>query len=239
MPVSEKSFADRLGRGRLMQAAIAVFDPPFVPAEASLEEAAFETFLDTLDTLNTETANLVTQYSNGVDEREVLVTDIKARVLRVLSFVESNAAWKKYARGIKTLADKIRGNRPRKPKPPAPSETPGSPPAKARNKGEQSFAEIEENFEQLIAAVQGITGYTPPATAITVASLQTLSTNFSTKNSDMAALGRQVVLKQGERLDAYDGEGGLREKMLAIKKAVRAQYGSSSTEYDAVKSIKV
>ena len=239
MAISEKSFADRLGRGRLMQTAIAGFTPAFAPVDTTLAAAAFDTFLDDLDTQNTDTGSLVSQYTNEVSARGVMVKDIKARALRVLSFVGSNAAWKKYERGVKSLADKIRGNRPRAPKPPAPGETPGSPLAKTRSKGEQSFAEIEENFEQLIAAVQGISGYAPPATDITVASLQTLSTDFAAKNAAMGTLAGQAGVSQRERLALYDGPGGLREKMLAIKKAVRAQYGSDSAEFGQVKGIKV
>ena len=239
MPISVEGYADRLGRGRTMHAAIDGFTPAFGPVDTTLAAAAFDTFLDGLDTQNTTTGNLVTQYTNEVSERTDMVKDIKARTLRVLSFVQSNTAWKKYERGIKSLADKIRGNRPKAPKPPAGGEPPGSPPAKARNKGEQSFAEIEENFQQLIAAVQGIAGYAPTATDITVASLQTLATAFAAKNETMGTLGRQVEFAQGERLAAYDGPGGLREKMLAIKKAVRAQYGSESVEFGQVKGIKV
>jgi len=239
MAISERTFADRLGRGQQLQTAVAAFSPAFAPADASLGVTAFQTFVDGLDTLNTETGTSVTQYSTEVDVRGEMVKDVKARTLRVLSFVESNSAWAKYARGIKKLADKIRGNRPRKPAAPAPGETPGSPTAKARNTGEQSFVEIAENFEQLVAAVAGISGYTPPAAQITVANLTTLADDFSDKNKAMATLGRQVVLKQKDRLDGYAGPGGLSEKMIAIKKAVRAQYGSDSAEYNAVKGIKV
>ncbi len=239
MAISERTFADRLGRAQQMQAAVGTFATAFAPADPTLVAAAFQTYLDGLDTLNTETGTSVTQYSTEVDVRGEMVKDIKARTLRVLSFVESNSAWAKFARGIKKLADKIRGNRPRKPAAPAPGETPGSPTAKARNTGEQSFVETAENFQQLVAAVAGITGYTPPAAEITVANLTTLADDFSAKNKAMAKLGRQTALKQKERLDAYDVPGGLSEKMIAIKKAVRAQYGTTSAEFDAVKGIKV
>jgi len=222
-----------------MQAATAAFATPFAPADSTLTPTNFDTFLNGIDTLNTDVAGLLTQYSTEVDVRELMVKDLKARTLRVVSYVESNAAWEKYARVIKKLADKIRGNRPRKPVAPAPGETPGSTAAKARNTGEQSFSEIAENFEQLVDAISGISGYTPPAAEITVASLTTLATDFSAKNKAMASLDRQITLKQKERLAAYDGPSGLKEKMLAIKTAVRAQYGAESAAYAAVKGIKV
>jgi len=239
MPISETTFADRLGRAQQLQAAVATFSTVFAPADVTLAATPLQTFIDGLDTLNTETGSLVTQYSVEVDVREVMVKDVKARTLRVLSYVESNVAWARFARAIKKLADKIRGNRPRKPAAPAPGETPGSPTVKARNTGEQSFVEIADNFQQLAEAVAGIPGYAPPAAEISAANLQTLADDFSDKNKSMATLGRQLVQKQKDRLDAYDGPGGLSARMIAVKKAVRAQYGADSSEYSAVKAIKV
>lgn len=237
MPISEKTFADRLQRGRVMQAAIALFSPPFAPADASLLPAAFNTFLDGLDTSNTDTGTLLTSYSTSVAERTDMVKDIKARALRVAGYVESNSTWKNAARGIKTLVDRIRGNVARPPKSPAPGETPGSPQAKSRNKGEQSYGDIAANLERLIAALQTISGYTPPASELTVANLTTLATAYSAKNSSMATLAQQASLSQRDRFDGYSGPDGLREKMKAIKKAVLSQYGSTSSEYAAVKGI--
>ena len=233
---TEKSFSDRLGRGRLLQTTTAGFSVAFNPADVSLAATGFLAFLDALDALNTVTGAQVTQYTSEVEVRTLMVQDIKARTLRVLSYVESNVAWKKYVAGLKSLANKIRGNKSKKPKPPAPGETPGSPTAKARSKGEQSFAEIAENFEQLLAAVTAISGYSPAAD-ITVASLTTLSSAFSAKNTTMGTLAGQVTVKQGERLAAYNGPGGLNDKMTAIKKAVLSQYGATSPEYAAVKGI--
>lgn len=104
---------------------------------------------------------------------------------------------------------------------------------------EQSFADIENNFEKLIAAVGQITGYAPPAAEITTAALQTLFTDYDAKNSELAGLAQQVSNKQRERLDAYDGDAGLREKMKAIKQGVQAQYGNASPKYDQIKGIRV
>ena len=239
MPISEKTFADRLGRGREMHAAIALFAPPFAPADVSLLPPAFNTFLDDLDTSNTDTGTLGSSYTTNVDERTDIVKDIKDRALRVLSYVESNSAWISSARGIKTLVDKIRGVVSRPAKAPAPGETPSSPQARRRRKGEQSYGDIAANLERLIAALQTIAGYAPPASELTVASLTTLATGYSALNTSMATLAQQAGRSQRDRLDGYDGPDGLSAKMKAIKKAARAQYGTASGEYAAVKSIRI
>lgn len=239
MAISERSFADRLQRGQLLQTAVAGFSPDFVPADAELLPDAFATFLGTLDDLNTEVGTFSAQYTTGVEERTPMVADIKERAARVLEYVKSNAVWKAFVPGLKKSVDKIRGNRPRQPTAPSPGENPASPPAKKRSQGEQSFADIEENFERLIAALGSVPGYAPPAAELALAALASLANDFAAKNLAMSTLGNVLGMKQKSRLDLYDGPGGLREKMKAIKSSVRAQYGTSSAEYEQVKGIGV
>jgi len=235
VPISEEGFADRLQRARTVQSAIAQFDPAFDPADESLDPATFDVFLDDLDEQNTNTATDVGTYSTDVNARVDMVKDVKKRVLRVKAYVKSNVAWKNHFPKVRSLSDKIRGYRPSTPKPPAGDEPPGSPPAKVRSKGEQSYGEIEENLERLIAAVQAIPGYAPPAAELSIASLQALATSLSTKNSTMGSLSIQVNVKQRERVSGFNT---LSDKISAIKEAVKSQYGIDSPEYQSIKGIK-
>ena len=52
-----------------------------------------------------------------------------------------------------------------------------------------------------------------------------------------STLGNTVGMMQKARLDAHNGSGGLRDKMKAVKEAVRSQYGSGSAEFQHVKGI--
>lgn len=234
MAITESTFADRLQRGREMQVATAGFSPAFAPLDASLAPAAFDTFLNGLDTLHTTTGALVTQYSTEVPLRNDMVSTIKRLTAQVLSTIKSNPAWKNHVPAIKSLADKIRGIRPKAPKatPPPPGETPPAP--KRRSTGEQGYGDIEENFERLIAALGAVAGYTPPATEITIAALTTLANSYAAKNLAMATLFAQLTTSQRDRLDQFNL---LREKMKAIKQAVRGQYGPGSPESGQVGGI--
>ena len=180
---------------------------------------------------------MVGQYTTGMSQRTPMIVDIRDRAARVLAYIKSNTAWTEFVPGIKAYVDKIRGNRTRASKPPTSGETPGSPPAKKRNKGELSFGDIEENFGKMIAMLDSVPGYAPPATELSIANLTTLATTFATKNLTMATLGNEIGMKQRARLTGYDGPGGLREKMKAIKDAVKSQYGSNSAEYQQVKGL--
>jgi hypothetical protein len=236
MPISEASFADRLQRGREMQVAIAAFTPAFAPIDASLAAAAFDTFLNGLDTLHTTTGTLISQYSTEVPLRNDMVLLIKRLAAQVLAIIKSNPVWKNHVPAIKSLADKIRGIRPkaRKAAPPPP----GTPPAelKRRSTGEQGFGDIEENFERLIAALGGVPGYTPPAAEITIAALTTTANTYAAKNLTMATLFAQLTTSQRDRVDGFKL---LNEKMKAIKQAVRGQYGPGSPESDQIGGIEV
>lgn len=235
MAISETSYLDRLGRGRTMQAAIAGFSPAFAPADASLLPVAFATFLDSLDALNTATVTLVDQFSAAAEGRKATVKDLYDRAGRILAFVASNKDWAKQLRSIKTIVDKIRGNQPRPNKPPTGSETPDQ--TKQRSSGERSYAEMEGHLNRLIPALQAITGYAPPAIELSILRLTMLAGSLHTQNLNVANLERQTAAKQAERFENYNGDEGLKEKMKAIKAATRAQYGSSSSEYESVKSI--
>ena len=237
MSISERSFADRLQRAVTIQTATAVFLPAFDPTDTSLEPAAFLTFIGTLETLNTEVGTLSAQYTTGVAQRTPMVADIKERSARVLEYVKSNSAWKAFLPGVKKFVDKIRNNLAKAPKAPSPEETPGSPPAKKRNQGEQSFGEIKDNFEKLIATLAAVPGYNPPAAELSIANLTTLATGFSAQNFTMSTLGITLGMKQKARLEGYDGPGGLKDKMKSTKSAVRSQYGTNSPANEQVKGI--
>ena len=128
MPETEHSFADRLQRGREIQAGIAGFSPAFAPADAELDPATFDAFLDGLDTLNTAVADAVADWTTDVASRSAKVVDIKARALRASSRVKSNSAWKMNVPAVKTAADNLRGYR--TPKPKAPVDGPAPRPAR-------------------------------------------------------------------------------------------------------------
>ena len=236
MPISEKSFADRLQRGRQMQTTTAMFTPAFAPIDASLAPVAFATFLDELDAIHTATGTLVSQYSTEVPLRNDTVTLIKRLAAQVLSIIKSNPAWKNHVPAIKSLADKIRGIRPKAPKPAPPP--PGTPPAeiKRRSTGEQGYGDIEENFERMIAALGGVPGYTPPAAEITIAALTTLANAYAAKNLSMATLFAQLTTKQRDRSDGFKL---LNTKMKAIKQAIRGQYGPGSPESEQTGGIEL
>ncbi len=149
-----------------MLGVIQSFEPEFAPARAELSPVEFEEFLDDVGLLNRETSSLSKEYTWNVNQRVEVVTEVKARVLQAVDFVESNPDWKHHLPGLISLKNKIRGYRPPKPKPPTPAEGEDSEAARTRSIGEQGYAEIEGNFGSFIEVLRMVDGYAPPAKQI-------------------------------------------------------------------------
>ena len=238
MPINtEQSFADRLGRGRLMQAAIAAFSPAFGPADMSLTPVAFNATLDSIVTLNTAVANAESAWKNNAQARVTMVKDIKAKALRVLSRVKSNALWKGQVALVKAAVDDLRGYRLPRLKSPANV----TPPVMTKPKADQSYNDVKGLLDKVISRLAQVSGYTTGAPAdITTAALTTLATSLDTLNKTIAANETSLYGARATRLAAYDAaDTGLRAKMLAIKEATLSQYTATSSQYLEVKGIRV
>lgn len=238
MPIiSEKSFADRLGRGRLMQAAIAAFTPTFTPADISLAPAAFNTFLDSVTALNTAVANAEATWKNNAQSRVTMVKDIKAKGLRILSRIKSNTLWKGQVALVKAAVDELRGYvLPHLKSPPD-----VTPPVMTKPKADQSYSDIKGLLDKVISRLAQASGYTTGApTDITTLALTTLATTLDTLNKTIAANEVTLYGARAARTAAYDADDtGLKAKMLAIKSAALSQYTAQSSQYQEIKGIRV
>lgn len=238
MADSEKSFADRLQRGRNLQGACASFVPVFTPKDADLASAPFNNFLSTVEAKNSAAGQADGSYSLMAGERFDLVKTIKGRVTESINYVESYAPWKTLAPKVRMIADKLRGVRPAPPKPVAEPPPGGPAPKPARNTGDQSYEDIAGHLDKFVAAIGLVPAYAPSAVALTVGSFGGQLSSLRNYNRELSRLGPQVSLAKAARSGAYFGEAGLQGKMVAIKKAVRAQYGSASAEFATAKGIK-
>ena len=236
---SERSYPDRHARAVLLQTNIAGFSPAFAPADASLSAANFLAFCGLVEVANDAVGNSLGAWRVLVEERQEMVKTMKATATRVLAYLKSSAAFAGRLKTATAAANKLRGVTPKKPK--APAEPPPGEPAKSRNSGNQSYGDIAQYFKALIVSVTGLAGYAPaPAgNPITLSNLSGTLSNYRSKNEAILPLEVTWRDKVGERALIFDGKNGLRDKMTAVKNAVKAQYGQSSPEYGDVKGIKL
>lgn len=225
-----------------MQAAIAGFSPAFAPVDPNLAPDAFNSYLNGVETSNTAVSDGEVTYANAVNERRTAAEEIQDIALRLKNYVAANVSWKKFAPTVEAAAKLVRGTHlPKKAKaktttPPATPEPPA--PARQGALSQQGFADVAKNFGKLIAAVKKVTGYTATASSgLTVAALEAKLGAFTVLNQAVTDAEADLAELQRGRAEYYDGENGLRDKMKAIKLAVRSQYGSGSPEDRAVKGI--
>ena len=233
MSSSDSSYADILSRADTLASAITQFTPAFTTADITLLPMAFTSFVNGLRTLNNTTNTANTDYSNGARERNVMVKDLKTRAMRAMRYVKSNVAWATNASTLKMTYDKLRNYKTAPPKLPT-TGTPGEV-KKAIKNGEQSFGDIDSLFTKFVVGLSKVAGYNPPATELTLMNMQTLNTNFTTKNKAMAGLGETAALQVRARQAGFTD---LRTKATAIKNAAGAQYGMQSAQYTSIKGLR-
>ena len=249
MAISEKSFRDRQGRGQQLHDIIVDFDVLFAPADASLAMPDFQVFLTgglpnepCVEQCNLAVETLSTGYTNAAQDRVSLVKSTRKFVTQAVSYVKSNKDWKARVKAVKTAADKLRGVRPpsRTPLPTPP--VPGEPPAdseKKRNKGEQAYSELEAHLTSFITAITAVPGYLPPGPAIQISTFNGYLSQLRSLNRGISTVGSQLInSREDRRVLYYDGDSSFQGKFLAIKEAVKGQYGQSSANYRAVKGKK-
>lgn len=240
MTPSERSFADRHQRGQAMHDAIDGFAPAFNPQDSNLAAGAFQSYLNGVEATNDAVSEAEAVLTPLTDERTAAAEALKDKALRVKDHVGANVAWKKHLKAISAAADNVRGySLPKKVVPP-PAGSPPPVPKKARQgaRSQQSFADLEKLFGKLLAQVKKVTGYAATVgSGLMITELTAQDDAFTLLNDNVSEAEETLSEAQRIRKDFYDGENGLREKMKSIKKAVRAQYGSASTQYAAVVGI--
>lgn len=232
---SENTFADKFGRGKLLNETIKSFTPVFSPFDVSLKTAAQDIFLDSLAAKSDLVNALRSDYTSSMEIRNKMIKDLKTRSSMVRNFVESVVAYKVYWTALRNVVKKILNYKP----PKAPKVETGTPEEvkKKRNRGEQSYADLANLLKNLISLLEGIVGYAPVNTQLTIVELTALYDSLVTQNTDMGNKAGKLDVAVVARKELFDGTGGLKERMKATKASVRAQYGNTSAEYLAVKGI--
>jgi hypothetical protein len=148
-----------------------------------------------------------------------------------MNYVLSVKALQSYWLTVKRASQRVTTIKPTKPKP---GET-----EKKRNKGEQSFADISNNFQAFTGLIVTIGGsYLPSSPDLTVASMTPLKTSLDGQSKTLGEKAGELSVQRVVRINLFNKEDSLRARMNSIKNAVKSQYGSSSPEYITIKGIK-
>jgi copper chaperone CopZ len=243
MANTEKSYADRLARGNSLKDAVSAFAPAFAPTDPNIGPDAFASYLSGIEAANDALNDAETAWRLKADARREAAAGIADVSLRVKDHVGANKVWEPCLATVTKAVNAVRGYAPSSGKSnvaPAAADAPPPKPAPKGSKTQTGYSDLAKNFDKVIKAVSKISGYTAAANSgLTLAALSAQLDAFRTLNANVSDLEVDLEMAQITRSDYYDGENGLKDKMKAIKKAVRSQYGTSSPQWQAVKGIEV
>ena len=237
MPDSEKSFSDRAQKARDLHAACAGFAPAYVAPPQGVTLAALDSKITLCENLNNAVVQESSAWSGAVEQRSATAAIIKTTATQLLNYLKSSSAWKSKCPAAKRFADAIRGiKHPRKPAaPPVPGETP----ATLRQRGGQSYAELETNWRGLVNLAVGLPGFAPSDTKIQAGTLNGLLSSIKGLNGQISGLEAALSEAQLDRLKAYfQAEAGLEFLFATVKTTVKGQYGTGSSPWAQVKGMR-
>ena len=230
MPKSESSFRDRQGRALLLEDALLIFSPAFNPVDTTLNAANFQILINSVNTANGNVESSEVAYTNATQARISLVKTIRDATTQALNFVKSNKAWINQTKAVKINADKLRGVRP--------ATKAVSTPDKPRGKGAQAYVELAAHLAAFNSSLVACASYAPPDTAITIATFTSHLNNFNAQNTAVANAAVALTnYRETRRILYFEGTNSLHKRFLAVKTAVKGQYGQNSAQYGTVKGI--
>ena len=103
---------------------------------------------------------------------------------------------------------------------------------------ETTFGAKLRNAQDLVTYITGFTGYAPPRTQETVASMTTLINSLVETNATEASQQENYKVAVANRQAAFSKKTGSVDKLLSpIKGAIDAQYGKKSTQATTINAI--
>ena len=230
---SERSFQDRYQRAQSLEDAVSLLAPAYAPPDPKFTLAALTAALAAADAANTLVTTRRSLHDDDASDRKALVKSLSPLVTQSLWHVKSHSAWAARRDAVKRAADKVRGIRPRRKRPPVGPPAPRPP----RQPAELSYVEIAAHLQAYIARLAALPGYAPADDAIKLPALQALWQQLDALNQHLAALRQDLADAIRDRAAAYTGEAGLKSVFLGVKASVKGQYGLKSPHSRAISAI--
>lgn len=116
--------------------------------------------------------------------------------------------------------------------------TPEDESANAHSASQQSYTQLVEHFDNLITTLDGEPLYKPNETDLTVVSLQAQSVDMKAANTGVINNYTNITGTRASRdTELYAPETGLVDLALAVKKYVKAAFGTDSSQYNSISGL--
>ena len=236
MSNTERSFADRLARGKSINDAIMPM-PNYNPQDPDISKAVYPGFLENVSAKNTEVRVKESAYSAAVADRQEAFfgsNGVKKRATMILNYCKSLKNIGASLKSVARLVAKI--NNYKKTKTAAPPDPENTDAVKKHSKGEQSYGDLTQAIKDLNEILKSIPDYQPNNVLIQTATLDTFIVTLGTLNGSVNTYDNELSNLQTERNNMYDD---LKDRMKRIKSYILGDFGRDSAEYQLVGGIKV
>lgn len=183
------------------------------------------------------TAKLGTS-KTAINSRQNVFDPLRTTVTRSVNYYESTGAAENSIADVKSLKRKIDGKRASAAVVDDPN-TPEDESAVSHSAAQTSYTQRVEHLDNMIAIYQGDPLYNPNEADLTIAALQTLSTNMKAATQSVIDAYTDVSNARLERTDTmYDGPTCLFNLQKMVKAYVKGLFGPSSAEYKQLSGLK-
>ena len=209
----------------------------YAPPRTQETVASMTTLINSIVTANNALGNTQQQYKSAVSARQLAYYGTSNSIDKLLSPI-SGAVEAQYGKAspesqsIGGLIKTMRSTKLIK----LPADPTKGTQEKTLSQSERSYGSIIQGFNNIVSHLQQFTGFNPSNTNLKIATLQATATQITTLNNTVAQRIQALKTSQASRNTQY---ADLKDRVQRIKAYVKAQYGTSSTEYNLVKGIKV
>ncbi len=206
------------------------------PTNAMIDLAALNTALTAAQASLADVQAKVAPWKDKVAERENIFAGVRPRTTQLLAAFDACGAAENKVDNVKTYHRQVHGRRATA-LPPDDPDTPQNE-AQGYSVSHQSYVQVAEAFNQIVAILDGEPLYNPNETHLTIATNQALFSAMKTANSQVvneavplsnSRIGRNELL--------YDNDDSLIERADLVKKYVKSVYGASSAQYAQVSGL--
>ena len=174
-----------------------------------------------------------TPFSNFEGQRQILFKPLKSLATKVLGALRGANVASTVIKDAETINRKIQGKR-------AASTTPECETPKDKiSVAQQSYDQLIEHFDKLIALVSLEPKYNPNETPLKTNTLVAYKTQLEISNTNVKNTFtpyNNALIARNKKL--YDPETGLITRAAIVKNYVKSVYGASSDEYKAINKLR-
>ncbi|MGH9948156.1 MAG: hypothetical protein ACRD6X_13295 [Pyrinomonadaceae bacterium] len=236
MPIFETGHARNIQRFQEMISFVTSWGAAYAPTNAAISLSALSAKLLASDTAMTAVTSSLAQSKNTVNSRENTFAGLRKLVTRVVNFYESTGADQNKIDDARTLKRKIDGARAT-----TVVDDPNTPEDESANSvsaSQQSYTQLVEHFEALIALLGMDPLYFTAELDLQLGTLTALSTQMQSNN--LAVINATTALSNARAArdaEMYADSTGLVDLALLTKKYTKAAFGTDSSQYIQIKGL--